>query len=367
MTNEAIAAMLDYLCTEARNSMHTILGFMELAAEVPLDPSRLASAALGRASADQLLRSIDDVRELTGDTASSPSPLEDLDLVLFVHETADVLNAASGTRRRRITVDGAPDTLPMRQDRKGMEQVLTRVLRAALKLARGTQVFVRLDKEGSSGVRMAVDMRDKELSRRLVKWLNSTLDGTDLKGPGDMPFGVSVMVAGKRLRAMGGTAEEIQDAAGSGSVAIHLQSRPKTADANAATARSTDALSVLVAEDCDESYFLTELMLQDEDVYRARDGDEALRTVQKRRFDLVLMDVHMPGMDGYSAIRSIRDWETQTGNSRTPLVVLSSDDLETQQRSAAESGCSGFLRKPLRQVELQSLVDRLKQSRRFVM
>jgi len=77
----------------------------------------------------------------------------------------------------------------------------------------------------------------------------------------------------------------------------------------------------------------------------------------------VLMDVHMPGIDGYAAIRSIRDWETETGNARTPVIVLSSDDLDTQRRSAAQSGCSGFLRKPLRNGELLEVLNRLKAAR----
>ena len=78
------------------------------------------------------------------------------------------------------------------------------------------------------------------------------------------------------------------------------------------------------------------------------DGEEGIRLAAALRPDVVLMDVHMPGMDGYSAIRAIRDWETQTASARTPIVVLSSDDLETQRRHAAQSGCSGFLRKPIR-------------------
>ena len=102
-----------------------------------------------------------------------------------------------------------------------------------------------------------------------------------------------------------------------------------------------------MAEDYDESFALIELVLHGENVRRARDGREALRTIQRQRFDVVFMDVHMPGMDGYAAIRGMRDWETQTGNARTPIVVLSSDDVETQRQSAAQCGCSGFLRKPL--------------------
>ena len=54
----------------------------------------------------------------------------------------------------------------------------------------------------------------------------------------------------------------------------------------------------------------------------------------------------------------MRDWETQTGNARTPIVVLSSDDLDTQMRNASQSGCSGFLRKPLDPIDLLDLLDR---------
>ena len=127
-----------------------------------------------------------------------------------------------------------------------------------------------------------------------------------------------------------------------------------------------DALAVLVAEDNDESFALTEQELHDERVWRAYDGAEALRMIQKQRFDVVLMDVHMPGMDGYSAIRGMREWETQTGNARTPIVVLSSDDLETQRQSAAQCGCSGFLRKPLQLSDLTNLLERVREARTLV-
>jgi len=124
-----------------------------------------------------------------------------------------------------------------------------------------------------------------------------------------------------------------------------------------------ETLNVLMVEDCDESYALTELLLRNENVWRARDGLEALAMVTRQRFDIVCMDIHMPGSDGYQAIRKIREWETGTGNARTPIIVLSSDDLETQRRFAAKSGCSGFLRKPLRTSELLDVLIRLKASR----
>jgi len=72
------------------------------------------------------------------------------------------------------------------------------------------------------------------------------------------------------------------------------------------------------------------------------------------------MDVHMPGMDGYRAIATIRDWETQASNARTPIVILSADDIETQTRSAAQAGCSGYLRKPVRPADMAGVLARVR-------
>jgi CheY-like chemotaxis protein len=180
------------------------------------------------------------------------------------------------------------------------------------------------------------------------------------------------MVAGKRLRALGGWAELVQDAARHSAVVLSLPSLAPSIEKQAIENQEipvpdgraqADALRVLVAEDCDESFALIELELHGEHLRRARDGREALHAIQRQRFDVVFMDVHMPGVNGYTAIRAMRDWETQTGNARTPIVVLSSDDVETQRQFAARCGCAGFLRKPLLLSDLMDLLDRLKLAR----
>jgi CheY-like chemotaxis protein len=380
MTNEAIAAILEYLSTEVRNSKHTALGFslvrsshergsQERSKRAGMSPLRWASADACRASADELLRSIDDIGELLSDPAPGEASLEEFDLASLARQAAELMNLASGRKRQRIAFVGPDRPLQVTQDRRALEQVATRVFGTALKLARGAGLHASLTRQEADQVRLAIRTRDRDLSGRLVKWLNATIDTATLREPNDLPLGVAVMLAGKRMRALGGSAQEILHQDGRASVAIDVPCLAKDAASNLpqpVRGMDTDALSVLVAEDCDESFFLTELTLEGERVHRAHDGSEALRFIKKKRFDMVLMDVHMPGMDGYSTIRSIRDWETQTGNARTPLVVLSSDDLETQKRSAAESGCSGFLRKPLRRSDIDGLIERLKQSRRLM-
>ncbi len=369
MTNEAISAVLEHLCNEARNSMHATLGVMELLHDEAEDSERRATLSIGKASADQLLRSIDDVRDLLSNAPAHPAMLEEFDLVACASDIVEGLNLASGKRAKHMILDPPFDPLVVTHDRKALEQVLTRVLDSAFKLAPTNDVRVNLVRcPARNSIRLTLAARDTELAVLLTRWLNSNPNQATLQDPLEVPYGVAVMVAGKRLRSLNASAELVSDAAGHSAVVLEIpwqgHSNNRSGLPPPVQERQPDVLNVLVVEDSEDSFVLTELMLEGERVWRARDGHEALRMIQKHRFDLVFMDVHMPGMDGYATIRNMREWETESGNSRTPMVILSSDDMETQRRCAAECGCSGFLRKPLHRSELAEVLERLKQVRR---
>lgn len=364
MTNEAISAILEHLCNQARDSAHATFGLMEMLRDLLPDSTRLSTLTVGTSSADQLLRSIDDVRELLSTAPPSNSvALEEFDLALCAREIIEVLNLVSGIQTGRMVLDAPAHPYWVIQDRKTVEQIFTRVLDTAFKLSPTSELHVTAGPAYPEGaVRLAVSGLDAGVAARLTKWLKANPDDTDLRAPGDVPFGIAVMVAGKNLRDLDGSAEWLRNSDGRSTVFVNLPSHGTSqhADRPSRQEAPADILSILVTEDCDDSFALSELVLQNENVWRARNGEEAFDMVQKQRFDVVFMDVHMPGMDGYTAIRRIREWETQTGNAHTPLVLLSSDDLETQRRSAAQSGCSGFLRKPLRRNDLTHLLGPLR-------
>jgi CheY-like chemotaxis protein len=333
MINESISAILDYLYSEAT----------------------LATGTLG---ADRLLRSIGDVRDLLSGAAAQPGAMEEFEMVTCAGDIIDILNLASGKRVQRAVLKRPPGALPVTQDRRAVEQMLTRVLGCALKLAEAGEALLSVSIAASeSGIELALTMSETDLAVRVAKWLNADLDRVQFQNPEDVSLGIALMVAGKRLRVLGGAAS----LGAPSTVTLGLPSQPRVAGCGDCTRTARPgALNILVAEDDDESFVLTEMALEDAHVWRARDGQDALELVRKRRFDAIFMDIHMPGMNGYEVIQSMRDWETRTGHPRTPMIILSSDDLETQQRSAAEFGCSGFLRKPLQKWDLMPLLQRLK-------
>jgi len=371
MTNVVILDILNHLCNEARDSVHATFGVMDLLPNNSVDPAWQTYLDKSRSSADRLLRSIDDFRDLFSSPTPATDTVEEFDLWLCLGETIELVNLASQNRASRIVLEAPVEAWPVRQHRHSVEQALTRILDSALELTAAGDIRVSASAvspgEKGTGVGFAITPPNANLAGCLADWLNADPEKVNFRELPDMPVSLRVMVAGKALRSLGGS---VQIACEPG-VPTHLSAfLPSLASQNGKQRHEqaqTSSLNVLLTEDCDDSYALSELMLRKENVWRARDGQEAIDMVKKQRFDIVLMDVHMDGVDGYTAIQAIRDWETHSGNARTPIVVLSSDDLETQRQSAARAGCTGFLRKPLRNNDLPDLLDRLKGARTLTM
>jgi CheY-like chemotaxis protein len=120
-------------------------------------------------------------------------------------------------------------------------------------------------------------------------------------------------------------------------------------------ARSADqqGLLVLIAEDNEINAMLARAVLQKAGhrVDLVGNGKAAVEAVieagHKRRYDVVLMDLHMPVMDGMDAIAAIRRHEEGTGLALTPIMVLSADSQEKTRHSVLAHGASGFITKPI--------------------
>jgi CheY-like chemotaxis protein len=89
----------------------------------------------------------------------------------------------------------------------------------------------------------------------------------------------------------------------------------------------------------------------------AHDGLEAVEKYGEQEFDLILMDVHMPGMDGLEATTAIRHLEVAMGK-RTPIIAMTADAMEREVRRALDAGMDDYLSKPVRGAELREMLAR---------
>jgi PAS domain S-box-containing protein len=122
---------------------------------------------------------------------------------------------------------------------------------------------------------------------------------------------------------------------------------------------SADApgLHILLAEDNPINMMLIRELLRrrGHSVSEVTTGTDAVQAMEEGSFDLLLTDIHMPGMDGIEAARAIRAGEARSGRARTPIVALTADALEAGKRSCREAGMDGFLTKPVDPAELEEM------------
>ncbi|MDP1947928.1 MAG: PAS domain S-box protein [Nitrospirota bacterium] len=119
-------------------------------------------------------------------------------------------------------------------------------------------------------------------------------------------------------------------------------------------------LKILLAEDCAESQDLMALYLRGTPhrMDRAASGANVVERYQTGGYDLVFMDLQMPGMDGYAATRAIRAWEETQGLPRVPIVALTANADGEAQRNSLLAGCTDFVTKPVKVATILGVIQR---------
>ncbi len=120
------------------------------------------------------------------------------------------------------------------------------------------------------------------------------------------------------------------------------------------------SLNILLVDDSEDnrllvSSFLKKLPYQ---VDQAENGEIALQKFQQNDYDLVLMDMQMPVMDGYAASREIRQWEQQQGRTATPIIALTAFAQQDDAQKSLAAGCDAHLTKPIKKTVLLEVIDR---------
>jgi two-component system, sensor histidine kinase len=258
-------------------------------------------------------------------------------------------------------------------DHTHIKQVLFKLLSNAIKFSdRGAVVLGvhnRADGPGTATLRFVVtdsgigmqEAARQQLSHRLMHAENTperTHAGT----------GLGLQIAGNLARLMGGEIT-VSSKPGEGSVftfslplvvaAPSSKGALSAADADASHP-ATQRLHVLVAEDhpVNRQYMAALLDQLGHRTHFAANGEEAVQAAQTQTFDLVLMDLHMPLLDGLRATRAIRALPNRT-SATVPIVALTADTLEQTRQRCLVAGMNDFLTKPVSPQKLASSLRRL--------
>jgi len=371
----ASRAKSDFLATmshELRTPMAAILGMTELLASARLEAaekeqvSRIAGA--GKLLLDLLNDILDFSKIESNKVVIQPGPFSPRTLV---EEICGLFTPSAAQRNLTLAVDFAPD-LPavIVADARRIRQAILNLLGNAVKFTErgGVTVRVAVDKDSSSRPFLVIDVEDTGIGiapeqQALLFQPFYQIDQGETRRFGGTGLGLSIS---RRLIELMHGVITLRSVVGQGSTfTIRVPFSASSAELSAAVPPQKNApskvpgLKILVAEDNETIVFLMATMLEKwgHEVEAVADGEAAVMAATARRYDAILMDMHMPHMDGATATRAIRKLSGENG--KVPIISITADVVGEGTSDCLKAGADALISKPIDWRELSATLTRL--------
>ena len=370
--NVAKSQFLATISHEFRTPLNGILGTTELLLDSPLNPSQRRFAKTAHLSATALLALVDDVIDLSRIEAGKFTLRNTaFDLRALVDEAMDLMAAIARDKPLSLSATLPPE-LPAQLlgDPVRLRQLLVNLLHNGVKFTDRGSVRLTvsaLGRDASGALRLRFEVRDTGpgIARDYLDSVFEAFtqaDASTTRRHGGSGLGLAIA---KDLAELMGGHLGVDSRIGEGStfwfeLALHPVHEPPAPRPPPRIEIGELAAHVLLAEDDSVNQMVVEAMLTRLGciVEVVPDGLAACGAAAGRHYDLILMDCHMPVMDGFEATRRIRDDEFGRERGHTPIVALTADALAGDRERCLESGMDDYMTKPVSSAMLAAVVER---------
>ncbi len=372
--NDAKSGFLAVISHEIRTPMNAILGMAAGLEESALPPEQHEMAQVILSSGRVLLDLLNDLLDLSKIEAGRMEvEMRPFDLRAFAADERALFAETAASRGLAFTVEVAAEQALVVSDPTRLRQVLSNLLSNAFKFTREGVVSARLTvRDGRLEMRVTDSGPGvSEAQRR--KLFHPFTQGDPSVSRTHGGTGLGLAISRRFCRLLGGDlVHEHAPGGGACFVATVALGAAPVADRRVDRSEGYEAEQilharrwrVLVAEDSQTNQKVLRLVLKpfDLDLRMVTDGAQAVALCRTRPFDLVLMDVNMPVMDGLAAAAEIRAWEAGAGRPRVPIMALTANVMTHQVSDYAEQGIDAHVGKPFRREELVQEMARLLRS-----